>query len=48
VDAENAAELAQAGANTFVAGTSIFHTPDAAAAVRQMRKLATEALSQRV
>jgi ribulose-phosphate 3-epimerase len=48
VDPENAAELAQAGANTFVAGTSIFHTPDPAAAVRQMRKLATEALSQRV
>ncbi len=48
VDAENIAELAQAGANTFVAGTSIFHTPDPAAAVRQMRKLATEALSQRV
>jgi len=48
VDADNAAELAQAGANTFVAGTSIFHTPDPAAAVRQLRKLATEALSQRV
>ena len=48
VDLENAGELAQAGANTFVAGTSIFHTPDPAAATRQMRKLATEALSQRV
>jgi ribulose-phosphate 3-epimerase len=48
VDAENTAALAQAGANTFVAGTSIFHTPDPAAAVRQIRKLATEALSQRV
>jgi len=48
VDAENTAQLAQAGANTFVAGTSIFHTPDPAAAVRQIRKLATEALSQRV
>ncbi len=48
VDAENTAELAQAGANTFVAGTSIFHTPDPAAAVRQIRKLATDALSQRV
>jgi ribulose-phosphate 3-epimerase len=48
VDLENAAELAQAGANTLVAGTSIFHTPDPAAAARQMRKLATEALSQRV
>ncbi len=47
VDAENAAELAQAGANTLVAGTSIFHTPDPAAATRQMRKLATQALSQR-
>lgn len=48
VDADNAAELAQAGANTFVAGTSIFHTPDPAAATRQMRKLAAEAISQRV
>jgi ribulose-phosphate 3-epimerase len=48
VDLENAAELAKAGANTFVAGTSIFHTPDPAAAVRELRKLATEALNQRV
>jgi ribulose-phosphate 3-epimerase len=48
VDLGNAGELAQAGANTFVAGTSIFHTPDPAAATRQIRKLATEALSQRV
>lgn len=48
VDLENVADLAQAGANTLVAGTSIFHTPDPAAAVRQMRKVATESLSQRV
>jgi ribulose-phosphate 3-epimerase len=48
VDAENTAELAKAGANTFVAGTSIFHTPDPAEAVRQIRKLANEALSQKV
>lgn len=48
VDAKNAAELAQAGANTFVAGTSIFHTPDPAAATRQLRKLATDAVSQKV
>src|ERR1700722_9681083 len=48
VDMQNAAVLAQAGANTLVAGTSIFHTPDAAAAARHMRKLAAEALSQRV
>jgi ribulose-phosphate 3-epimerase len=47
VDLENAAELAQAGANTFVAGTSIFHTADPAAATRQLKKLATQALSQR-
>jgi len=48
VDAGNVAELAQAGVNTFVAGTSIFHTPDPAAAARQLRKLTAEALSQRV
>ena len=48
VDAGNVAELAQAGVNTFVAGTSIFHTPDPEAAARQLRKLTAEALSQRV
>jgi ribulose-phosphate 3-epimerase len=48
VDHGNAAELAQAGANTFVAGTSIFHTPDPAAAARELRKLATDAISQKV
>jgi len=47
VDLENIGELAQAGANTFVAGTSIFHTPDPAAAARQLRQRATGALSQR-
>jgi ribulose-phosphate 3-epimerase len=46
VEPENTAELAQAGANTFVAGTSIFHTADPAAATRQLKKLATQALSQ--
>lgn len=46
VDLENAAELVQAGANTLVAGTTIFHAPDPAAAVRELRKLATKALSQ--
>jgi ribulose-phosphate 3-epimerase len=48
VDLENLTELTQAGANTFVAGTSIFHQLDAAAATRRLRKLATEALSQKV
>jgi ribulose-phosphate 3-epimerase len=47
VDLENAAELARAGTNTFVAGTSIFHTPDPAAAARQLRKLASGAIKQR-
>jgi len=48
VDADNVAELAQAGANTFVAGTSIFHTADPAGATRHLRRLATEAISQKV
>jgi ribulose-phosphate 3-epimerase len=47
VEPENVGQLAKAGANTFVAGTSIFHTPDPAAAARQLRKLATKALKQR-
>jgi ribulose-phosphate 3-epimerase len=47
VDLENTAALAQAGANTFVAGTSIFQTADPAAATRQLKKLATQALSQK-
>ncbi|MGH9689943.1 MAG: ribulose-phosphate 3-epimerase [Candidatus Acidiferrales bacterium] len=48
VDLENTTELTLAGANTFVAGTSIFHTPDPAGAIRHMRRLATEAVSQKV
>ena len=48
VDLENAAELVITGANTLVAGTSIFHTPDPAGAVRQIRRVASEALSQKV
>jgi ribulose-phosphate 3-epimerase len=48
VDLENAGQLAQAGANTFVAGTSIFHTPNPVEATRQMRSLANNAISQRV
>ena len=47
VEPENTAALAQAGANTFVAGTSIFHTADPAAATRQLKQLATQALSQK-
>jgi ribulose-phosphate 3-epimerase len=48
VDLNNIADLAQAGANTFVAGTSIFHTPNPVEAARQLRHLATNAISQRV
>ncbi len=48
VELENIGDLAQAGANTFVAGTSIFRTPDPAEAARQLRKSAMEALRQKV
>jgi ribulose-phosphate 3-epimerase len=48
VDLGNIAELAQAGANTFVAGSSIFHASDPAGATRQLHKLANEALSHKV
>jgi len=48
VDLENIAELALAGANTFVAGTSIFHTPNPADSTRQIRRLAKDAVSQKV
>jgi ribulose-phosphate 3-epimerase len=44
----NIAEIAQAGAETFVVGTSVFHTPDAAVAVRQLLQLAREAITQKV
>lgn len=48
VGPENIAELAMAGAETFVAGTSVFHTADPAAAVEQLLNLARGALLQRV
>jgi ribulose-phosphate 3-epimerase len=48
VDPGNVGELALAGTNTFVAGTSIFSQPDATAATQQIRRVATEALSQKV
>jgi ribulose-phosphate 3-epimerase len=47
VGPENVAELAAAGAETFVAGTSVFHTPDPAAAVGQLLNLARSAILQR-
>jgi ribulose-phosphate 3-epimerase len=45
---ENVAEVVGAGAQILVAGTSIFRTPDPAAAVRSMISQANEALAQRV
>jgi ribulose-phosphate 3-epimerase len=47
VGPENVSDLVRAGAEILVAGTSIFHTPDAAEAVRVMRQLAGGALAQR-
>jgi ribulose-phosphate 3-epimerase len=41
VDASNAAALAGAGATILVAGASVYHTPDPAAAVRALREAAT-------
>jgi ribulose-phosphate 3-epimerase len=46
VDLENVAELVRAGAEILVSGTSIFHTPDAAAAVRAMKQKAVGALAR--
>jgi ribulose-phosphate 3-epimerase len=45
---ENVAEVVRAGAQILVAGTSIFHTANPAAAVRELAHLANEALAQRV
>jgi ribulose-phosphate 3-epimerase len=48
VSLENVVELVRAGAEILVAGTSIFHTPDAAQAVRAMKHAADGALTQKV
>jgi ribulose-phosphate 3-epimerase len=45
IELEHAAELARAGANTFIAGTSIFRSPDPAEAIRRMRSVALDAAS---
>jgi ribulose-phosphate 3-epimerase len=47
VSADNVTELVRAGADILVAGTSIFHTPDAAEAVRSMKEMAGSALAQK-
>jgi ribulose-phosphate 3-epimerase len=48
VGPENVADLVRAGAEILVAGTSIFHTPDAAEAVRALKQTAEAALAQKV
>jgi ribulose-phosphate 3-epimerase len=48
VGPENVADLVRAGAEILVAGTSIFHTPDAAEAVRAMKQTAEGALATKV
>jgi len=48
VGPENVTELVRAGAEILVAGTTIFHTPDAAEAVRAMKQMASDALTQKV
>jgi len=45
---ENVMDVVRAGAEILVAGTSIFHTPDPAEAVRALKQIAGEALAQRV
>jgi ribulose-phosphate 3-epimerase len=45
---ENTAELVRAGAQILVAGTSVFHTPDPAEAVRRLQQIATEAVAEKV
>jgi ribulose-phosphate 3-epimerase len=46
VGTENIAELVAAGAETLVAGTSVFHHPDPAAAVRNLLELAMRSSQQ--
>ena len=47
VGPENVLDLVRAGAEILVAGTSVFHTPDAAEAVRSLKQMAAGALAQR-
>jgi len=45
---DNVTDVVRAGAEILVAGTSVFHTPDPAEAVRTMKQMASEALAHRV
>jgi ribulose-phosphate 3-epimerase len=48
VGPENVAEIARAGGEILIAGTSVFHTADVAEAVRQMLQLARDAFAEKV
>jgi len=45
---DNAAEIVRAGCDWLVAGTSVFHTPDAGAAFQELDRTAREATLARV
>lgn len=45
---DNVMDVVRAGADILVAGTSIFHSPDPAGAVKSLKHIAGEALAQRV
>ena len=48
VGRDNIGEVAKAGVDWVVAGSSVFHTPDPAEAVRGMQRIVEEATSVRV
>ena len=48
VTTENVAEVVHAGCDWIVAGSSIFHTPDPAAAAAQLQSIANSAVALRV
>jgi ribulose-phosphate 3-epimerase len=48
VGEDNIAEVAQAGVNWVVTGTSVFHAPNATEATREMQRIASEAISIKV
>jgi ribulose-phosphate 3-epimerase len=48
VTKENLPDVVRAGCDWIVTGSSIFHTPDPAATVREMRQIAAEATGVRV
>ena len=47
IDADTVVRVAEAGADTFVAGSAIFEHPDPVAAARAIRKAATAAAAAR-